>query len=164
MGAQATDGVYGQKVKQAMVSDVVAVSPTDTLSEALTLMVENKVSALPVTDSRDRCLGVISASDLLGLTKDLGDELNELSHTGGLAKDLLVEHLSESDLLTEPVQDLMTDQVVNIGPEDTLAKAASLMVRNRIHRLAVVDGSNHVLGVLSTMDILRAFSEGAPEE
>lgn len=162
MDVQTRNGVYDQRVKQAMVSDVVAVDPADTLSEALALMVENKVSALPVTDSRDRCLGVISATDLLGLTKDLGDELNELSHTGGLARDLLVEHLSESDLLTQPVQDLMTEQVVNIGPEDTLAKASSLMVRNRIHRLAVVDESNHVLGVLSTMDILRVFAESAP--
>ncbi len=155
--------VYRQRVKDAMVTDVVAVSPTDTLNEALTLMVENRVSAVPVTDGRERCLGMISATDLLGLAKDLGDELNSLSHIGGLARDLLVEKLSESDLLTQPVQDLMTEQVVNIGPDDTLAKAASLLVRNHIHRLAVVDRGNHVLGVLSTMDILRAFAEGAPE-
>lgn len=155
--------VYGKRVKEAMVTDVVSVSPTDTLNEALTMMVENRVSALPVTDRRDRCLGVISATDLLGLTKDLGDELNTLSHIGGLARNLLVEKLSESDLLTQPVQDLMTEQVVNIGPEDTLAHAASLMVRNHIHRLAVVDQSNHVLGVLSTMDLLQVLAEGAPE-
>ncbi len=159
----ANKGVYGQRVKQVMVTDVVAVSPTDTLNEALTIMVENRVSALPVTDGKDRCLGVISATDLLGLTKDLGDELNALSHIGGLARSLLVEKLSESDLLTQPVQGLMTEQVVKIGPDDTLAKAASLLVRNHIHRLAVVDHGNHVLGVLSTMDILRAFAESAPE-
>lgn len=159
----ATDGVYAKRVKEVMVTDVVSVNPTDTLNEALAMMVENRVSAVPVTDSHDRCLGVISATDLLGLTKDLGDELNTLSHIGGLARNLLVEKLSESDLLTQPVQDLMTEQVVNVGPEDTLAHAASLMVRNHIHRLAVVDKSNRVLGVLSTMDLLQVLAESAPE-
>lgn len=156
-------GVYGQRVKEVMVTDVVAVSPTDTLDEALTLMVENRVSALPVTDGRERCLGMISATDLLGLTKDLGDDLDALSHIGGLARSLLVEKLSESDLLTQPVQGLMTEQVVNVGPDDTLARAASLLVRNHIHRLVVIDHSDRVLGVLSTMDIMRAFAESAPE-
>ena len=50
-------------------------------------MVENRVSALPVVDSRMHCIGVISVTDLVGMTKELSDELNAFpSLAGGIIK------------------------------------------------------------------------------
>jgi CBS domain-containing protein len=36
------------------------------------------------------------------------------------------------------------------------------MVRSRVHRLMVVDNEKRLLGIVSTMDILAAFADGAP--
>ena len=47
------------RVKDVMSKHVVAISPADTLHEALELIVENRVSALPVVDGRERCVGML---------------------------------------------------------------------------------------------------------
>ena len=55
-------------LKDVISHDVVSINPQDTLREALSTMVENHVSALPVVDSRGHCVGIISVTDLLGMS------------------------------------------------------------------------------------------------
>lgn len=147
-------------LKAVISSDVVYVNPQDTLREALAVMVENRVSALPVVDARQCCVGVISVTDLLGVAKDLSDELIVLSETGGLDHEALVNKLEHADLLTEPVQAWMSPDPIAVGIESTIQHAAHLMLRNRVHRLVVLDDRNRLVGVVSTMDLLAAFAEG----
>ena len=144
-------------LKDVISSDVVYVNPQDTLREALALMVENHVSAMPVVDARRRCIGVISVTDLLGMTKDLGDELHALSESGGLDHAALVEKLEHADLLTEQVQGWMSTDVVSVAIDTTVENAALQMLRNRVHRLVVLDDGRRLVGVVSTMDLLAAF-------
>ena len=44
--------------------------------------------------------------------------------------------------------------------ETSLAKSAREMLRNRIHHLPVVDHRDHLIGIISTMDILAEFADG----
>ncbi len=148
-------------LKEVVSSDVVYVNPQDTLREALDLMVENRVSAMPVVDARRRCIGVISVTDLLGMTKDLGDELNALSESGGLDHEALVKKLEHADLLTEQVQVWMSRDVVSVEINTTVENAALQMLRNRVHRLVVLDDGRRLVGVVSTMDLLAAFVDAA---
>jgi CBS-domain-containing membrane protein len=138
--------------------DVVSVNPQDTLREALDAMVENHVSALPVVDARQHCVGVLSVTDLIGMTKDLSDELNALSESGGLDHEALVQKLEHAELLTEQVQAWMSRDVISISIGDTVLHAAQQMLRNRVHRLVVVDEQQRIAGVVSTMDLLAAFA------
>lgn len=48
-----------------MIRDVVTVAPGDRLQEAMQLMVDAHVGSLPVMDRRDRCVGIISARDIM---------------------------------------------------------------------------------------------------
>jgi len=146
-------------LKEIISTDVVSVNPHDTLREALSVMVENRVSALPVVNNRGYCIGVISVTDLLGMTKDLSDELNALSESGGLDHAVLVQKLEHADLLTELVQDFMSTDVVSVQVDSTLQHAAQQMLRNRVHRLVVLDDRRQMVGVLSTMDLLAAFAD-----
>jgi len=145
-------------LKDVITRDVVSINPQDTLREALAVMVENRVSALPVLDARQHCLGVISVTDLLGMTKDLSDELNALSESGGLDHEALVQKLEHAELLTEQVQGWMSTNVVSVKLDSTIEHAAKQMLRNRVHRLVVLDEEKRVAGVVSTMDLLAAFS------
>jgi CBS domain-containing protein len=146
-------------LKDVISTDVVYINPQDTLREALNVMVENHVSALPVVDAHQRCVGVISVTDLLGMTKDLSDELNALSESGGLDHESLVQKLEHAELLTEQVQGWMSTDVISVGIDSTIQHAAQQMLRNRVHRLVVLDDQKHVVGVVSTMDLLAAFAE-----
>jgi CBS domain-containing protein len=144
-------------LKDVITRDVVSINPHDTLRDALALMVENRVSALPVVDAREHCVGVISVTDLLGMTKDLSDELNALSESGGLDHEALVQKLEHAELLTDQVQGWMSTDVVAVNDSSTVQHAASQMLRNRVHRLVVTDERKKVVGVVSTMDLLAAF-------
>jgi CBS domain-containing protein len=131
------------------------------VSDALRTMIENRVSALPVIDRHDRCVGVISATDLLQLAQQLGGELEALDRSEGLSRKLLEEQLEKTGFSSQVVQEVMTYAAVTIAPDETLVAAAAAMHRSHVHRLAVTDGSKRLLGILSTMDIIRAVAESA---
>ena len=60
------------------------------------------------------------------------------------------------------VQDVMTTDVLTVRSDTSLKDAAEILARNRISGLPVVDGENHVVGVLSEGDIL--FKERGAKE
>lgn len=57
------------------------------------------------------------------------------------------------------VSEVMTRAVVSVPPTVSLAAAADLMRRNRLHRVLVMDGET-MLGILSTTDIVAAVADG----
>lgn len=148
------------RVKDVMSKDVVAVNPNDTLHEALDLIVENRVSALPVINGTGQCVGMLSTSDLIDLTHDLDDEIQNLGRSEASQRPWLVEQLSQA-LGAERVSEQMTPDVETIGPEVSVPDAAAAMVRNRVHRLPVADDNGRLLGIVSTVDIMRAVANGA---
>lgn len=156
------DNLYQRRVKEVMSKDVVAVHPHDTLREALELMGENRVSALPVTDRRGRCIGMLSTSDMVDLTRELDDDLNDLNQVSPLSREWLLEKLSNG-VGHQKVETLMSNSVAVVGQEALLVHASREMLRQHVHRLPVVDDHQRLLGIVSTMDVLTAFSEGAPE-
>lgn len=146
-------------LRDVISTTVVTIDPQDTLRNAVDTMVEDRVSALPVVDARGHCVGVISVTDLLGVTKDLSDELNALSESRGLDHEVLVQKLESADVLTEQVKSWMSPDVVSVEVDSTIQHAAREMLRNRVHRLVVLDDQRQVVGVVSTMDLLTAFAE-----
>ena len=153
--------IYKLHVRDVMVTDVVAIHPTDRVSDALQLMLENHVSALPVVDGHDRCVGVISATDLLQLAQQLGGELEALEQAEGLSRELLERQLEKTGFSGQVVQEVMTHKAVSVKPESTLVAAAAAMIRNHVHRLAVTDAEGGLLGIVSTTDIMRALAESS---
>ncbi len=151
---------YHRRVKDVMSRDVVSVHPRDSIHEALALMAENRVAALPVTDSHRRCAGMISTSDVIDLTHELDEELTGLGRVDGRVQQWFVEKLS-AGLEDHEVGQLMTQNVASVGPETLLTQAAHEMRRHRVHRLPVLDSQQRLLGIVSTMDILDAFVEGS---
>ena len=75
----------------------------------------------------------------------------------------LIEKLSRNDLGQQKISQRMTASVASISPEVTLTAAASEMLRHRVHHMPVLDEHQRLLGIVSTMDVLSAFVEGAPD-
>lgn len=57
-------------VSEAMVREVITVSPYTTIEEAARLMIEHKIGCLPVTEA-DRLVGIITETDVLGVLVDV---------------------------------------------------------------------------------------------
>lgn len=73
------------------------------------------------------------------------------------------ERLGDEALGEFTVEDIMTPVSFSIGPEATVKELADFLVRGRIHR-AVVSEGGHLLGIVTTMDVLRAVANGGSDE
>ncbi len=56
--------------------------------------------------------------------------------------------------MNEPLSTIMTTELITVGPQDTLAKAAELLSTRRIHHLPVVEGKK-LVGLLTTYDLFK---------
>jgi CBS domain-containing protein len=139
-----------------MSTHVVTINARDSVHDALELMLENKVSALPVIDHRSRCVGILSSTDFVDVTYDLDEDLSAIEHESELWWGVLVKNLSQQ-VGQQSVMDLMTEDVVAVSADNLLTRAAEVMLRERVHRLPVLDGDQRLLGILSSTDILKAL-------
>jgi CBS domain-containing protein len=146
-------------VRDVMSKHIVAVNPGDSVSDALRLMVQNRVSALPVVDGSERCVGVISSTDVLQLALQFSGELDALNTTEGLAHELLIEKLEQTGFSNQVVNEVMTHVAVTVEPDAKVVTAAAAMLRHRVHRLPVADPTGKLVGLVSSMDIVRAVAE-----
>ena len=142
-----------------MQRDVVSVRASDTVAEVERVLTDARISGLPVIDDNDRVVGVLSTKDLV---RRRADGLSVQESAGyGVADELLDD--TEPMLFDQPdgqppcAGDLMTTEVVSVGPEATLVEVAGKMVENEVHRLLVVEGDK-LLGLISTMDLLRPLA------
>jgi CBS domain-containing protein len=142
------------RVKELMIRDVITVQPGDDVQEAVTLMAENRVSAVPVVDRHNKCVGMLSTSDLVDGSQAAleGSDPDEVPIPGmGSGKAPLQAGTQ--------VRALMERRVVSVDPEASALEAGREMVRSRVHRLVVLDQDRRLLGILSTMDLLQALTD-----
>lgn len=151
--------IYKHRVKQIMTRNVVSLLAESAIEDALTLMMENRISALPVVDSKNHCVGILTSTDLVNLTSDVDDDVKKIDLVDTESHSWLVERLVRT-FGKEPVASFIQNEVFTVTEETTLAIAAREMLRNQVHHLPVVDQQNHVVGIISTMDILAEFADG----
>lgn len=130
-------GMNTYRIKDVMTPVVIGIGPDETIQEALDLMAQYRVTVLPVSDNKNRCVGILSSSDLIDPARAV------------VAQDSLLDDLSQKH-----VRDLMSKAVVAVERETSVLDAAGEMLRHRVHHLPVVDRQHKVLGIVSTMDLL----------
>ena len=55
------------------------------------------------------------------------------------------------------------EAVTTIDAESTIGRATREMLRNQVHHLPIVDVHDHLIGIVSTMDILAELADAAPD-
>lgn len=140
------------KVKDLMSRDVVTVSPGATVKHAAELLVEHKVSGLPVVDTDGRVLGVISERDLLFKAQG---ELEGQDWIRWLTDPLAVTDRRKR--AAKLVGEAMTSPVETVGPNQPVAWAARLMLGSGIKRLPVLE-QGRLVGIVTRADLMRALA------
>jgi CBS-domain-containing membrane protein len=122
-----------------MTKEVVTLEETDSLEFLDESMRILQFRHLPVVDG-DRLIGMVSQRDLLSIS----------------ASSLLPAGRQQSKLLTRKftVRDIMTRNVVTVGPEMPLTHVAALLRQKRVGCLPVVKGENTLVGVITEADFV----------
>lgn len=142
------------KVGDVMTQKVISVLPSDEIANAIRLMLDNRISGLPVIDGEGRLVGMVTEGDLLrraetGTTRHRARWLEFLLSPGKLAEEYTHTH-------GQHVDEVMTCDVVTTTEAAPLDTVVDLMERNRIKRLPVVrDGK--VIGIVSRANLLHAL-------
>jgi len=154
----ATTSVY-ETVADAMTGgNIYSCQPEDTVDAALEMLVQHRITGLPVVDNSSRVVGVVSDYDLLALdqlgkTKDdrqLFPQADETWQAFKEVKRLLAKSSGKK------VKDVMTATPITVRPETGLDEAATLLLSKKIHRLPVVDAEGKLIGVLSRGNLVKA--------
>lgn len=147
--------VFGGKytVKEYMNSKVVTCRKSDSLILALDLMNKNNVSKLIVIDAFGNPLGLITTNTFL-------THSDYFTKNQTRSRDYLLPIKNRK--LT--VGDLLEDKLITITSEDDLATAASIMIKNSISGIPVVDNQKNLIGIVSKTDIVKAFSVIGPHK
>jgi CBS domain-containing protein len=156
------------KVRDIMNSEPVTCRAEDTVSEAVKLLKKNGISGMPVLEGEE-VVGVVSESDLLKLLSE--DEESSLWLPSPLEilevplRDLIKWEKMQAgaeEIGQTPVSEVMTRKVHAVGPEDTVEKAAAMMIRHRINRLPVLEG-DQLVGIVTRGDIISGLGKVVPE-
>ena len=128
-----------------MSAPVVTVKPDLPFQEALKLMREKHFRRLPVVDKKDKLIGIVSERDLLYASPSPASSLSvwEINYLLSKIK----------------VERLMSTSVVTTTAQTSIENAAHLMVTHKIGGLPVVDGDNHLVGIITETDIFTTLVE-----
>jgi len=123
------------RVKEIMSRDIKLIHPSAHLADAAKLMREKDIGMIPVGED-DRLEGVITDRDIIIRALANGKSLEELT-----------------------IKEVMTPKCHTCFEDDTIEEASRHMSKDQIRRLAVLDKSNHVVGIISLGDISAKGSD-----
>ena len=141
--------------RDIMTSPAITASPKTTLLEIVHLMLEHRISGIPVVDETGILVGLVSEGDLVR-RKEIGTEQKHswwLSVFGNAT--VLADEFVKSHGIT--AQEVMTKNVFTASEDTPLWKIAETLEKEKIKRMPVVrDG--HVVGIVSRANLLQALT------
>jgi len=143
------------KAHEIMTTNVLSAKPGMKVHEIATLMVQHRISALPVLTDDGALVGIVTESDLLH-RRETGTErkrswwLDMFTDADSRAREFVKAHAAA-------VEDIMSRVVVTVPYDSSVAEVADILDSHRIRRVPVIrDGK--VVGIISRSDLVRALA------
>lgn len=133
--------LQGVKIKEVMHTPVVTIGVDENFSRVEEKLRTKGIRHLPVVDTDDRVVGMITQRDLY---RTLSPRVTEdgIYYEGASLNGFILKRI-------------MTPNPVTFKPEDPLVKAVEVMGRNKFGAVPVVDAGGKAVGILTETDILR---------
>jgi CBS domain-containing protein len=143
-----------------MMPNPISIQDRANVREAVALLTDKGFSAAPVIDAAGRPVGVISRHDILvhdrekveyTTTPEYYERMEITPRTGKpLPSGFHIENVDPTC-----VRDIMTPVVFSVAPDTPAHKVVEEMLALKVHRLFVVDEAGVLVGVISSLDVLR---------
>lgn len=142
------------KVSDIMTRKVVTVQPETPLREAARMLLEMRISGLPVVDGNDKLIGIVTEADFLGA---MGVPIHHPAHSVWHTLETMFRQQPNTQVVPELVADIMAKQVITIAPDKTLHDAIDMMKKHHVKRLVVVDVAHKVLGIITRSNLVQVL-------
>jgi CBS domain-containing protein len=149
------------RARDVMEPHVVTVTPDTTLAELADLLIEKRISGVPVVQ-HDSVVGLVSRSDFARVVS-LDRSLAGLIAAGDWQQEFAPGEVPEptrwpeqfaSALAGRTVREAMAAAPVTVSPDTPIDEVARALVTHHLHRVLVVEGRT-LRGVISALDIVR---------
>jgi CBS domain-containing protein len=142
------------KVRDVMASSVVTVDRATPLKDVAGLLVDRRISGVPVLESDGTVAGVVSEADLL--VKEQGPDAIRHRRMARNFGDSSEARAQLAKLAAVTAGEAMTAPAVTIGSARPISEAAALMTSRKVNRLPVVD-DGRLVGIVTRADLVRAY-------
>ncbi len=119
------------------------IKPSDSMEEVRKIFEKRGFHHIPVLEG-DRLVGLVSYTDYLQLIRTVFDNDQET-------------RVNEKVLNATLVKDVMTQNLLCLSPTDTTEAALRVFKANQFHSLPVVDDKGHLVGIVTTYDLMRVL-------
>ena len=128
-----------------------AILPNSTMQRAAELLVLTQASDLCVVDEENRFVGIVSEGDLIRAAMPDFDEVIAYGASNEETVQILID--TGRSIAGETVERLVIKSALTLAPDDSLMKAAAVMLKKMIRRLPVIE-DGRLVGTLSRADLV----------
>ena len=144
--------------KDIMSGNVITIDKNASIEELSALLIEKKISGVPVTDENGIMVGIATEGDIIVKDTDLHFPryfklLDGIIYLESFTKfkNNLRKHLAIK------VEEIMTRKVISASSDTKINDIAEMMVNNRVNRIPIVDENNKPIGIVTRADIVKSF-------
>jgi CBS-domain-containing membrane protein len=142
-------------VRDVMVGPVITVKPSATVQEVARLFLKKQISAAPVLDQKGELVGIVSEGDLIHRVEAGTERHRSWWLEGFIGSDTLAAEYVKAH--GRSVSDVMTRSVITATPKTPLHEVATLMEKNAIKRVPILE-SGQLVGIVSRSNLLQAVA------
>ncbi len=151
------------QAKDVMTPDPVTVGPDTPVEEIARVLLDKRISGVPVVDEAGRVVGIVSEGDLIRRIEDLDDD-RPRRRSWWLQLFTLPEDRARAFVRAHGrrAREIMTPDPVTVRPETPVSDIARLLEERGIKRVPVVDAEGRIVGIVSRADLLWALAVQRP--
>lgn len=143
------------KARDIMTTKLVTVGPETSVKDVVALLVEHKVSGIPVVDAEGKVLGMVSEGDVL--RKKIAPKTPDvLSILGAMVYYDGAKEYQEAfrKMAANTAQEIMTEPVIAVDVDDDFGKVGQVILDHHIKRVPVLD-KGKLVGLISRSDLVK---------
>lgn len=166
MSESIDNSLYCVVARQLMTPDVLSVSEGWTVTELASFFAEYTLSGAPVISRSGDLVGVVSITDILRYTNNPQYSTEVISQQSfyNTNNRKLSSEIDNLKIRSErKVSNIMTRKIISVDAEAPLREVSELMSRNNIHRIFVTTEDKEIIGIISSMDLIRLLYQAAPK-
>ncbi len=140
-----------------MTTNVITIDVSANVSHAIRLMIDNRISGLPVVDEFGCVCGMVTEGDLLARCENVPS--SRVPDDPELPVCDVRQYIK---INAWRIGDVMTPNIVAVTPDAPVSIVAKLMAVHNIKRILVL-AHGHLVGLVSRHDLLRAIASTKPD-
>ncbi len=143
--------------KDVMTKNVTTVGAATTIEELARILMEHKISGVPVVDDNENLIGIVTENDLISRDKRLHiptvmrlfDSFIMLESPGKIEKEI-------KRMTAITVNDIYTKEAITVTEGTPVQDIATIMSEKKVHLIPVVEGKK-ILGIIGKIDLIKGI-------